>query len=294
MPAPEGVNGDYLAGIVLQASCNSEYVKFVETKTLKIPEAAIVRRCAGNRERQRKECRAFTLVELLVVIVIIAVLAAILVPVISRSRVQANQVACLSNMRQIGGALLLYTNENNGEFPPTTHSTGHKIDKAWIFQLERIIPDLDKVRICPADPKGKERLANNGTSYTLNSHVFVPTLGPFGQKGDSFTNIRRIVYPAHTFLAFIISDQQGVTTMSDHTHSDRWRGNWQRVCLDIEPNRHRSGNSNATHTNGSGNYLFADGHVENIEAEKIKAWVESGVDFAKVPLEHEDIAKRQQ
>ena len=236
---------------------------------------------------------AFTLTELLVVIVIIAILAAILVPAISRSRVQARQVACLSNMRQIGTALLLYTGENDGEFPPTTHSTGTKFEKAWIFQLERLIPDLDKVRICPADPFAKERLANNGSSYTLNSHVFVPTIGPFGQKRDSFTNIRRIVYPAHTFLAFIISDQQGVTMMSDHTHSDRWGRNWLRVCLDIEPNRHRSGASNAMRTNGSANYLFADGHVENIEAEKIKTWVESGVEFAKVPLEHEDIVKRQ-
>lgn len=235
---------------------------------------------------------AFTLIELLVVIAIVAILAAILLPIISNSRVQAKRTACLSNMRQIGAAMILYTNENNGDFPQTTHTTAGQFERAWIFQLKPFLANIDKVRICPADPQERERLKNNGTSYTLNSNVFVPSIGPFGERLQAFNNIRRIPHPAHTFLAFIISDQQGPTAMSDHTHSDRWRRNWTRVCLDIEPNRHRSGRSNATHTNGSANYLFADGHVENIEAQKIKDWVESGVEFAKVPLDTQEIQKR--
>lgn len=236
--------------------------------------------------------QAFTLIELLVVIVVIAILAAILLPVISNSKMQAKRTQCLSNMRQIGSALILYTNENNGDFPQTTHSTGGKFERAWIFQLKPFLNNLDRVRICPADPKGEERLEYNGTSYTLNSFVFVPTVGPFGETREAFNNIRRLPYPSHTFLAFIISDQQGSTVMSDHTHSDRWRNNWSRVCIDIEPNRHRLGASNGMHTNGSANYLFADGHVENIEAEKVRGWVERGVEFAKVPIEPEDIQKR--
>ena len=53
--------------------------------------------------------RAFTLIELLVVIAIIAVLAAILFPVFVQAREKARQTACLSNMKQIGGSVQMYT-----------------------------------------------------------------------------------------------------------------------------------------------------------------------------------------
>lgn len=58
--------------------------------------------------------RAFTLVELLVAIAIIAILAALLLPVFSRTKAQGRQTACLSNLRQFGFALQTYASDNDG------------------------------------------------------------------------------------------------------------------------------------------------------------------------------------
>lgn len=65
----------------------------------------------------RPRNRAFTLVELLVVIGIISVLISVLLPALARARDSANAIACASNLRQIGMAIQLYAQESKGVLP---------------------------------------------------------------------------------------------------------------------------------------------------------------------------------
>jgi len=81
----------------------------------------------------RPRARAFTLVELLVVIGIIAVLIAILLPALNKARRAAQTVACLSNLRQLGNAYMMYVGGNNGFLPYATYPSWglRPTDPAW-------------------------------------------------------------------------------------------------------------------------------------------------------------------
>lgn len=73
-----------------------------------------------------KKTKAFTLVELLVVIGILAVLFSFLLPSLQKARVEAKRVQCMNNERQLLGALIMYTNDNNGTFPSDSDQSGNK------------------------------------------------------------------------------------------------------------------------------------------------------------------------
>jgi prepilin-type N-terminal cleavage/methylation domain-containing protein/prepilin-type processing-associated H-X9-DG protein len=99
--------------------------------------------------------RGFTLVELLVVIAIIGVLAALLFPVFARAREKARQASCLSNLRQLGTALSLYTDDYDSTYPRGQYwpwDSSH----TWIIVLEPYVRNTDVFR-CPSqgnDPFG--------------------------------------------------------------------------------------------------------------------------------------------
>jgi prepilin-type N-terminal cleavage/methylation domain-containing protein len=97
--------------------------------------------------------RAFTLVEVLVVIAIIGILAAVLLPVLSRAKERGRTAACLSNLHQMGIALQLYVDENNNRLPvmydKATNSVptnGPSVDIVLKPQLGTL-----KVLRCPSD-----------------------------------------------------------------------------------------------------------------------------------------------
>src|SRR5205085_1776715 len=73
----------------------------------------------GGREMNRR-CRnmGFTLIELLVGIAVTAILTALLLPVFASARENARQTVCMSNLRQLGGAVILYQQDYDEKYPP--------------------------------------------------------------------------------------------------------------------------------------------------------------------------------
>lgn len=230
-------------------------------------------------QRRFRAIAGFTLVELLVVISIMATLTTLGMVGMRSAIAASKQAASSSNLRNIGVALQLYADDHQGKYPETTHTTG--VGSAWIYSLEGYMGNFDETRICPADPRGKERLAANGSSYILNSFIFVPRTGPFGRViGPQLNRPAAIPQPERTKLVFICSERTGVGPGNDHTHSNLWRS-WSSLCADISPDRF--GGNGKDRSKGRSLYLMADGSVETLAAAEVKRKTESGTNIAIPP-----------
>jgi prepilin-type N-terminal cleavage/methylation domain-containing protein/prepilin-type processing-associated H-X9-DG protein len=119
-----------------------------------------------------KRAKAFTLVELLVVIAIIAILTALLLPAVAKTKERGKSTACLSNLRQVGIALQLYTQDHENKLPfmydallsTNAVPTNNTIDIVLSNYLGNV-----RVLLCPSDDK--QLFAQTGSSYAWNSLV---------------------------------------------------------------------------------------------------------------------------
>lgn len=106
------------------------------------------------------QSRAFTLIELLVVIGIIAVLGALLLPALARAKIKAKSIQCVSNLRQITTANLLYVNDSGS-------TMAYRLEgDLWMRALIENYSQVDRIRICPVAPWSRKNLGMVGSAKT--------------------------------------------------------------------------------------------------------------------------------
>jgi prepilin-type N-terminal cleavage/methylation domain-containing protein/prepilin-type processing-associated H-X9-DG protein len=222
--------------------------------------------------------RAFSLLELLAVMVVGGMVMGLAVPALQGALIRGKQSLCASNLRQIGLGITLYAQEQNGALPSTTCLGG----ESWIVSLQPYLGEnFDRVRICPVDPKGKERLGYKGTSYLINDQVDVA----YNSKGvavpGTLSSLLRMDQGSKRILLFIAADNKSTGPTEDHVHSLSL-GKWGSLLSEIKPDAYGGGKKDRTR--GGANYLFADTHVQSISALEIKKVVDGKTNIATQPL----------
>lgn len=136
---------------------------------------------AIQRSRQR---RGFTLIELLVVIAIIAILAAILFPVFARARENARRTSCLSNLKQMGLAVMMYVQDYDETYPRNQQFVTATTYTYWANLLQPYIKS-QQVFLCPSTQR--TNIVDGG--YGVNTRVFV-------ERTESLTPLKLAALPA--------------------------------------------------------------------------------------------------
>ena len=222
----------------------------------------------------KKSC--FTLIELLVVIAIIAILAAMLLPALNKAREKARTIECAGNLKQLGQAFSLYTNDNNDYLPVgRTYSSPAQFWNGSVTGVGFLVPYLPATRNTsvyygivmpdsrsPLSCPSQANYSVNVYTYGYNDAIANPGVGtsaPYAVTKSNLRKITRFMKPTETHL---VADAN--SSLSSYTRQDA------PVLLPSAgayPIGYRHGGGNMY--SNSTNIVFCDGHLENRACGKV-------------------------
>jgi prepilin-type N-terminal cleavage/methylation domain-containing protein/prepilin-type processing-associated H-X9-DG protein len=223
----------------------------------------------GSQRRLTRR-RGFTLIELLVVIAIIAILAAILFPIFARAKQKAQQTMCLSNIKQLGLALISYATDWDGVFPYCGGTQGGKPTDVWNASWVKTYANFDihvdqgalweyvkdrKVYTCPLDIK---RRRSDGTLFPL-SYIMSDAVSLYSQDAiKSPAMVLLLVEEDDRSLGGNGANDGRFVPRGDAIPDDKWD---PKNEVSGGPNDKVAGTLSERHMKG-GNYFYADGHAK--------------------------------
>jgi prepilin-type N-terminal cleavage/methylation domain-containing protein/prepilin-type processing-associated H-X9-DG protein len=228
----------------------------------------------------------FTLVELLVVIGIIALLISILMPALSKAREQANAVKCLSNQRNLGSALVLFTQEQKGYLPkawfndapypggPSWRFVPPKI--GWDYVLLQYLGNNREIFRCPADEPGEFR---GGDAYAGGDSDRIPAsyrINISHQHAFGVPDVPAIRPLYATKLSKLKNSSRAIMFFDGANEPPRWHhvATWE-ISPFGQVRKNFKNNVGWNKHRGRANYTFADGHAESLLWEETWQFIET-------------------
>ena len=245
--------------------------------------------------RPSSQKRAFTLIELLVVIAIIAILAAILFPVFAQARERARAISCISNLKQIGLGLMMYSQDYDETLPvafpanPPINGGGQAVTP-FESMIEPYTKNTDMWK-CPsvrgnagvnyglgnywdgrfnAAPKTRTYSSVGRINTREAGNATDPNTG-MSNWGGTPTALAAMTAPAETIEVVDVNGgdvQYGSPWGSLFTGCDTWKLGGRKAGQDATTSGGCDGAYANAGTSGhfeSGNYVFADGHVKALK-----------------------------